>query len=153
MTSKKMKMGDDLNFKAVLLSWFNNKNLKNKWFWHHRDWPSFLQNKEVTENLIFIPVTLSQTITNSSLLTEARKNAYKCENQTMLVFQIQGNVSLWWVRMQVWAWWSNYWRYNLNFEWKSQLHTKSFKTNNWRNIRKSFILYLHPQESWHIGTF
>ena len=37
---KKMKMEDDLNFKAVLLSWFNNKNLKNKWFWHHRDWPS-----------------------------------------------------------------------------------------------------------------
>ena len=29
---KKMKMEDDLNFKAVLLSWFNNKNLKNKWF-------------------------------------------------------------------------------------------------------------------------
>ena len=40
MTSKKMKMEDDLNFKADLLSWFNNKNLKNKWFWHHRDWPS-----------------------------------------------------------------------------------------------------------------
>ena len=40
MTSKRMKMEDDLNFKAVLSSWFNNKNLKNKWFWHHRDWPS-----------------------------------------------------------------------------------------------------------------
>ena len=25
---KKMKKEDDLNFKAVLLSWFNNKNLK-----------------------------------------------------------------------------------------------------------------------------
>ena len=37
---KKMKMEDDLNFKVVLLSWFNNKNLKNEWFWHHRDWPS-----------------------------------------------------------------------------------------------------------------
>ena len=35
-------MEDGLNFKAVLLSWFNNKNLKNKWFWHIRDWPSFL---------------------------------------------------------------------------------------------------------------
>ena len=34
-------MESDLNFKAVLLSWFNNKKLKNKWFWHHRDWPSF----------------------------------------------------------------------------------------------------------------
>jgi hypothetical protein len=33
---------DDLNFKAVLLSLFNIKNLKNKWFWHHKDWPSFL---------------------------------------------------------------------------------------------------------------
>ena len=30
MNSKKMKMEDDLNFKAVLLSWFHNKNLKNK---------------------------------------------------------------------------------------------------------------------------
>ena len=30
MTSKKME--DDHNFKAVLLSWFNNKNLKNKGF-------------------------------------------------------------------------------------------------------------------------
>jgi hypothetical protein len=29
---KKMKMEDDLNFKAVLSSLFNNKNLKNKWF-------------------------------------------------------------------------------------------------------------------------
>ena len=29
---KKMKMEDNLNFKAVLLSLFNNKNLKNKWF-------------------------------------------------------------------------------------------------------------------------
>ena len=29
---KKMKMEDDLNFKAVLLRLFNNKNLKNKWF-------------------------------------------------------------------------------------------------------------------------
>ena len=38
---KKMKMEDNLNFKAVLLGLFNNKNLKNKWFWHHRDWPSF----------------------------------------------------------------------------------------------------------------
>ena len=38
-----MKMENNLNFKAVLLSWFNSKNLKNKWFWHHRDWPSFLQ--------------------------------------------------------------------------------------------------------------
>ena len=37
---KKWKMEDDLNFKAVLLSWYHNKNLKNKWFWHHRDWPS-----------------------------------------------------------------------------------------------------------------
>ena len=36
------KMEDDLNFKAVLLRLFNNKNLKNKWFWHHRDWPSVL---------------------------------------------------------------------------------------------------------------
>ena len=26
-------MEDDLNFKAVLLSLFNNKNLKNKWFY------------------------------------------------------------------------------------------------------------------------
>jgi hypothetical protein len=33
----KQKMKDDLNFKAVLLSLFNNKNLKNKWFRHHRD--------------------------------------------------------------------------------------------------------------------
>ena len=32
MTSKKMKMEDDLNFKAVLLSWFNNKNLKKNGF-------------------------------------------------------------------------------------------------------------------------
>ena len=39
---KKMKMEDNLNFKAVLMSLFNNKNLKNKWFWHHRDWPSYL---------------------------------------------------------------------------------------------------------------
>ena len=38
---KKMKMEDNLNFKAVLLSLFNNKNLKNKWFWHHKDWPSY----------------------------------------------------------------------------------------------------------------
>ena len=38
---KKMKMKNNLIFKAVLLSWFNNKNLKNKWFWNHRDWPSF----------------------------------------------------------------------------------------------------------------
>jgi hypothetical protein len=37
---KKYKMEDDLNFKAVLLRLFNNNNLKNKWFWHHRDWPS-----------------------------------------------------------------------------------------------------------------
>ena len=29
---KKIKMEDDLNFKAVLLRLFNNKNLKNKWF-------------------------------------------------------------------------------------------------------------------------
>ena len=29
---KKNEMEDDLNFKAVLLSLFNNKNLKNKWF-------------------------------------------------------------------------------------------------------------------------
>jgi hypothetical protein len=36
----KNEMEDNLNFKAVLLSLFNNKNLKNKWFWHHRDWPS-----------------------------------------------------------------------------------------------------------------
>jgi hypothetical protein len=28
-------MEDDLNFKAILLSLFNNNNLKNKWFWHH----------------------------------------------------------------------------------------------------------------------
>ena len=41
MTSKKMKMENDLNFKAVLLIWFNNKNLKYKVFWLHRDWPSF----------------------------------------------------------------------------------------------------------------
>ena len=38
---KKNEMEDDLNFKAVLLSLFNNKNLKKEWFWHHRDWPSF----------------------------------------------------------------------------------------------------------------
>ena len=38
---KKMKMEDNLNVKAVLLRLFNNKNLKNKWFWHDRDWPSF----------------------------------------------------------------------------------------------------------------
>jgi hypothetical protein len=31
-------MEDNLNFKAVLLRLFNNKNLKNKWFWHRRDW-------------------------------------------------------------------------------------------------------------------
>ena len=37
---KKNEMEDDLNFKTVLLSLFNNKNLKKKWFWHHRDWPS-----------------------------------------------------------------------------------------------------------------
>jgi hypothetical protein len=35
------KMEDDLNFKAFLFSLFNNKNLKNKWFWPHRDWPSY----------------------------------------------------------------------------------------------------------------
>ena len=34
---KKIKMEDDLNFKAVLLRLFNNKNLKNKWFGHHRN--------------------------------------------------------------------------------------------------------------------
>ena len=28
----KKKIEDDLNFKAVLLRLFNNKNLKNKWF-------------------------------------------------------------------------------------------------------------------------
>jgi hypothetical protein len=33
----KQKMEVDLNFKAVLLSLFNNKILKNKWFCHHRD--------------------------------------------------------------------------------------------------------------------
>ena len=32
MTSKKMKMEDDLNFKAVLLRLFNNKNLKTNGF-------------------------------------------------------------------------------------------------------------------------
>ena len=41
---KKSEMEDDLNFKAALLSLFNNKNLKKKWFWHHRDWPSNLGN-------------------------------------------------------------------------------------------------------------
>jgi hypothetical protein len=35
-------MEDDLNFKAALSSLFNNKNLNKKWFWHHRDWPSFI---------------------------------------------------------------------------------------------------------------
>ena len=29
---QKNEMEDDFNFKAVLLSLFNNKNLKNKWF-------------------------------------------------------------------------------------------------------------------------
>jgi hypothetical protein len=29
---KKNEMKDNLSFKAVLLSLFNNKNLKNKWF-------------------------------------------------------------------------------------------------------------------------
>ena len=42
----KKKMEDDLNFKAVLLRLFNNKNLKNKWFWHHRDWPSCSNDNE-----------------------------------------------------------------------------------------------------------
>ena len=37
-------MEDNLNFKAVLLGLFDNKNLKNKWFWHHRDWPSLRQS-------------------------------------------------------------------------------------------------------------
>ena len=37
---KKNELEDDLNFKAVLLRLFNNENLKNKWFWHNRDWPS-----------------------------------------------------------------------------------------------------------------
>jgi hypothetical protein len=32
MTSTKLKIEDNLNFKAVLSSLFNNKNLKNKWF-------------------------------------------------------------------------------------------------------------------------
>jgi hypothetical protein len=36
---QKNKMEDNLNFKAVLLSLFNNKNLKNKWFWNHRERP------------------------------------------------------------------------------------------------------------------
>ena len=45
----KKKMEDDLNFKPVLLSLFNNKNLKNKWFWHHRDWPIYVVNEECEE--------------------------------------------------------------------------------------------------------
>ena len=61
MTSKKMKMEDDLNFKAVLLSWFNNKHIKNKWFWHHRDWPSFV-NKVNSFNKI---VLFGQIVSNS----------------------------------------------------------------------------------------
>ena len=55
---KKNKMEDDLNFKAVLLSLFNNKNLKNKWFWQHRDWPSSwygcLQFTAIDLQLLFI---------------------------------------------------------------------------------------------------
>ena len=44
---QKKWMEDDLNFKAVLLRLFNNKILKNKWFWHHRDWPSFILKQDV----------------------------------------------------------------------------------------------------------
>ena len=52
------------------MSWFNNKNLKNKWFWHHRDWPSLLTALEVlyykyfcctcSQNLNFVLMSYSQ---------------------------------------------------------------------------------------------
>ena len=41
-------MEDNLNFKAVLFRLFNNKNLQNKWVWHHRDWPSLLALLEIS---------------------------------------------------------------------------------------------------------
>jgi hypothetical protein len=46
-----LKRRDNLNFKAVLLILFNNKNLKNKWFWHHRDWPSYLRSQWLLQKL------------------------------------------------------------------------------------------------------
>jgi hypothetical protein len=53
---QKIEMEDDLNFKAVLLSLFNNKNFKNKWFWHHRDWPSFYSYKRDTHTNITLNI-------------------------------------------------------------------------------------------------
>ena len=67
------KIEDDLNFKAVLLRLFNNKNLKNKWFWHHRDWPSFcfyfdLKKKSHTE---IHSVLLTDNFTQKPLLIKS----------------------------------------------------------------------------------
>ena len=86
MTSKKMKLEDDLNFKAVLLSWFNNKNLKKKWFCHHRDWPSSLWLLSIWD-LEFGPLIASKYSFYSSELqnVESKAKLYKKRGQISLL--------------------------------------------------------------------